>query len=274
MTMKNLSTPPGRINLGSNCSKTTTAAMLVCLTLLCGACKERVSSPIERASVDVSSPVAEPSQSAQVMFAHAPEPPEPPIEYAGAAPKGVVVMMHGYNSTHRDFEPVAKLAASEGLAGLSLPAPIVNAPSRYQWERDDLEATHHYVQKALAASFPGVDVPRERVWVAGFSQGGMYAALLVAAYPESYKGGLAIAPAGWASVPQGASVCPEPAQRGEVVVVTGEQEKPAYAEKTAGVVAFLKRCTMLNKVITHPGGHQFPANWPSMFGDVFKAWAS
>lgn len=272
--MMNLSTPPRRMNLGSNCSKTTTASMLVCLALLCGACKDRVSSPIERATVDTPSPLVESSHTDPVTFDHAPDPPEPPIEYAGVAPKGIVVMMHGYNSTHRDFESVAKLAASNGLAGLSLPAPITNAPSRYQWERDDLEATHHYIQKALAASFPGVDVPREQVWVAGFSQGGMYAALLVATYPGLYKGGLAIAPAGWASVPEGASVCSKSVKRGEVVVVTGEQEKPAYAEKTAGVVAFLKQCTMLHKVITHPGGHQFPANWSSMFGDVFNVWAS
>ena len=97
--------------------------------------------------------------------------------------QGVVVMLHGYNSNHLDFKDVAALAASQGLVAISVPAPNASAPMRFQWERDDVEGTHAYVQsvlhEALESELKGLELKRPvKIWLMGFSQGGMYAAIL------------------------------------------------------------------------------------------------
>ena len=235
-------------------------------------------------SCEARSPLKERASSAgakdRVEAASAPQAPAPVIEHVGKwqgdGPQPVVVMMHGFNSTARDFEPAAELAASLGFVALSLPAPIeAEANERYQWERDDVEATHAYVQRALNEATAGADgVDLSRVWLVGFSQGGAYAALLSAAYPERYRGALAIAPAGWVSVPKRGG-CP----RGElerdlprVTIITGERERERYAKKTAEVAAFMARCELLVATERHEGGHQFPLDWPERFMAVFESW--
>ncbi len=245
---------------------------LAMLVLSLAACEMRVRSSVEQHHDSTSTSHHTPT------FEGVPDPPADPLERLEDPShiEGVLVLMHGYNSNHQDFERVAELAATRGFAALSVPAPIQNAPSRYQWERDDLEATHQYIQKNVQRAFKGVDgVPRERVWVSGFSQGGLYAALLTATYPESYRGALAIAPAGWASIPTDAAACPDASKRpGKVVVVTGENEVPRYAEKTALTVKMLERCEMLDRVITHSGAHSFPGNWQTSFAEVFTGWTT
>lgn len=198
----------------------------------------------------------------------------PPEEQEEAA--GVVVMLHGYNSNHLDFKDVASLAASKGLIAISVPAPNVSGPMRFQWERDDVEGTHAYIQSMLLAAIDGdvkgLALKRPvKIWLMGFSQGGMYAAILSERYKSEYAGALAIAPAGWASVPE---KCERERKEGRGVwVVTGKQERPNYAEKTAALVEHLKACDLLEERVEHEGGHQFPAAWRALFGRLFEEWA-
>lgn len=187
---------------------------------------------------------------------------------------GVVVMLHGYNSNHLDFKDVARHAASKGLIAISVPAPNTSAPMRFQWERDDVEGTHAYVQSVLHEAMRGVESSLktpEKIWLMGFSQGGMYAAILSERYAEEYAGALAIAPAGWASLPQKCTQAAKGDRR--VWVVTGKNERPAYAQKTAALVEHLEACDLLEERLEHEGGHQFPANWRAQFGRLFEEWA-
>ncbi len=186
-------------------------------------------------------------------------------------PLGVVVMMHGYNSNQYDFGKVAKLAAEHGLVAVSLQAPIKNAPERFQWEKDDLPATHDYVQEQMDKALEGLNLKQSarRVWLMGFSQGGLYAALLSEMYPDDYVGALAVAPAGWASIPDECG----PRGKDKVVwVVTGSNERPRFAKKTEAARGYLEGCKHLAGVIRHDGGHQFPPNWAREFGQVFQGW--
>lgn len=202
--------------------------------------------------------------------------PSPPADPIVAIPEGqppeggwpVVAMLHGYNSNQRDFGPVAELAATKGLAAVSLPGLIDNGSMRFQWKRGDAELTHAYVQATVAQSLKGKDVALDRIWLAGFSQGALHSSILVLTHPESYRGALAIAPAGWTELPKAATVGAPRA----VTVFTGRGEIPRYRAKTDEVAAMLKREGMLADLIEHRGGHNFPPGWRPKFEEIFASW--
>ena len=206
-------------------------------------------------------------------------PPESPLVMApqGEAPSTgfpVVVFMHGYNSTHYDFSRAAQLAASKGLVGISLPAPLPGSrPSGYQWKQHDPEHTHRYIQGVVDDVTQSVAGAQrgERVWLVGFSQGGLHASLLLAAHPEAYSGVLAISPAGWSQVPGEVTASELPR---EIFIVAGEQELARHKEKTARVEALMKQAGFLRESRLHAGGHHFPEDWRPSFAKIFERWAA
>jgi len=182
----------------------------------------------------------------------------------------MIILMHGFNSNHRDFIKVAELAASKGLYAVSIPAPLEGSrPGGYQWKRGDVALTHRYVQAIREDIANSTDASKDRIWLAGFSQGGLHGASLVALYPEHYRGVLAISPAGWSTVPD--AVKPSDLSR-EVVVVAGNSEPERYAKKTQEVEALMKKAGLLEQSRRHPGAHHFPRDWQQQFGEVFARW--
>lgn len=207
----------------------------------------------------------------------APSPLEIPIVKApsGEPPSGgfpMVILMHGYNSNHRDFIQVAELAASKGLYAVSVPAPLEGTrPGGYQWKRGDVDLTHRYIQAIREDIANATDASSGRIWLVGFSQGGLHGATLVARYPDDYRGVLAISPAGWSDVP--AEVVASERSR-KVYVVAGDREPERYAKKTAEVEALMKKAGLLEQSRRHPGAHHFPRDWRVQFAEVFMQWST
>lgn len=182
----------------------------------------------------------------------------------------MIILMHGFNSNHRDFIQVAELAASHSLYAVSIPAPLEGSrPGGYQWKRGDIALTHRYVQAIREDIANATSASNDRIWLAGFSQGGLHGASLVALYPEHYRGVLAISPAGWSPVPD--AVKPSDLPR-EVFVVAGDNEPERYAKKTQEVEALMKKAGLLEQSRRHPGAHHFPRDWRQQFGEVFVRW--
>ncbi len=198
------------------------------------------------------------------------KPPTEPILFGDIEDRATpaVLLLHGYNSNHEDLRGLAALAARNDLSAISVPAPIQNAPDRFQWVRRDPETTHTYLQAILARYRPD---STERVWLAGFSQGGLHATRLVAGYPDHYHGALAISPAGWSDITDADVVASD--QPRIVTVVRGEAEPARYARKTDRVIEVMRRHGLLNEVIAHEGGHHFPPRWREQFGRIFARWA-
>lgn len=184
-----------------------------------------------------------------------------------------VVMLHGYRSNERDFVPVGRLAAAEGLAAVSLPAPFERGEGHYHWKQGQPEHTHTYVQDVVA----GLDATKEglldtrRLWLAGFSQGAMHSVHLASKHPDAYHGVLAISPAGWTAAPEAVA---NPDVRRDFVLVGGRAEKPRYRDSFRATRDILAASKLPLETIEHDGGHQFPPHWRAQFAKVFSTWAS
>lgn len=241
------------------------------LLVLCACQPPRA--PVER-SPSSPAPPASPAPAVAPLLPEAPAPPRPPRLVRAprpATPPALVVMLHGFNSNEADLMPLAQLAADAGLDALSVPAPIVGGPGRFQWKRQDTAHTHAYLQavvRAQRAAHPSL--PGGRVWLVGFSQGALHSAALVAQHPEHYRGVLGISPGGWASLPKQV-VAPE--RKRPFVLTHGRAEIPRYRAVFDAIGALATSGEQPLTSALHEGGHRFPADWRTRFAAVFASWA-
>lgn len=241
--------------------------------LVCAACESRPTQSVQQADTSAPSPArhaeADPTPDIQ--------PPAAPVVLLpdGDSPDGgwpTLVMLHGYRSSQRDFVPVGQLAAAEGIAAISLPAPFERGEGHYHWKQGEPEHTHAYLQGVVGDLAEAKDgkLDTDRLWLAGFSQGAMHSVHLAAKYPDAYRGVLAISPAGWTPAPD--SVV-EPEVRRDFVVIGGRAEKARYRDSFFATRDLLTKSELPVEVIEHDGGHRFPPNWRAQFTRIFAAWA-
>jgi hypothetical protein len=94
----------------------------------------------------------------------------------------VVLLMHGYGRSAAYFKTVADNAAENGFLGVALDGPLpwtTPDDKAFGWPDDNVEGNHAYLQDALKTIVTFKYNPK-RVYVGGFSQGGLQAAILLA----------------------------------------------------------------------------------------------
>jgi predicted esterase len=178
----------------------------------------------------------------------------------------VLVLLHGYGSNKENMQDAAALAAKLGYAGLAVSGPVVLGEGSYRWSSDGVNTTHQYLVSVLNEhKDQGLD--RERVYVAGFSQGALHAVLLTASKPESYAGALAISPGGLLRMPDKVT----DAGKARPLFLLGGTKEPA------GNVELRSECEKLwqaakwpVKIDTHDGGHQIPPDWQKRVTEALK----
>jgi predicted esterase len=174
----------------------------------------------------------------------------------GAAPAGgwpVVFFLHGFASSRHDFVPEAQFVSTLGYVGVTLDGTQVMGPSAYTWDRKSTEVTHHQVQAGLKSfKFP---IDRKRVYLQGFSQGGMHAVRLLADHPDVYAGCLANSPGSAWLIP---TRLVDGAHTGALVLSLGNQEDPTITKSVGTLEALWKSAGRPVHVIHFEGGHQFP----------------
>jgi len=131
------------------------------------------------------------TSSVREMYPHA----QKPVLHAGAAlaeARGAVVLLHGRNGT---AENILGLADAFDLPGLAFLAPQAAAqswyPSSFMAPR---ERNEPWLSSALdkvrtvVTSIEAAGIPRERIVIAGFSQGACLSTEFVASRPSRYAG--------------------------------------------------------------------------------------
>ena len=186
---------------------------------------------------------------------------------------GVLVVLHGYNSHPGDLRALSELAIARGFrAVLNVPGVVRGGGERRQWERGDVASTERAIEHALSAYAGDALGPDERVWLAGFSQGGLHASLIALGRPHRYAGVMALSPAGFTEVAAPLPILPE-APDPEFVVTAGRAEPARYARTTREVIGLVRTRGITPRVIEHDGGHHLPAGWQRDLGEVFAQWS-
>lgn len=222
-------------------------------------------------SCEVNHPCAQPGQchtSADATMASATSPSESPLAAAPSAPAPslvfevkdpnapALIILHGYGSNQEDLSELGQLAQRLGWYALSVPAPEVLGPKRYSWPKNSPLITHAYLQAQLGT----YGLATRKVYLAGFSQGALHSAWLVATYPTRYAGVLAISPGGWVEGEPSLHATTTP-----LCLVGGRAELPRHRAKFDALAKVWRAAGAPLKIWEHQGGHHFPPSWRADF---------
>lgn len=186
--------------------------------------------------------------------------PEGPVP-AGGWP--VFLLLHGYRSNKDGFAAVAELCAERGFIGVAVSGPKVVTETSFHWPKEGPEPTHTYLQGILAKLKDRKDVDLSRVYVGGFSEGGLQSLALIAAHPEAYRGALVHSPGGFINAPTETAKSPAPRP---VFVIYGKKDPIGNWFLSARAAALARKAGWPVETYVHDGGHHFPRDWWEVFG--------
>jgi predicted esterase len=192
-----------------------------------------------------------------------------------AMPKGqpppegwpVLLFLHGYGAGNESYAWVTKLAAAHGFVGLA-PSGLVLSANFYGWPGGPAERTHKYLQPLLEKYRMHKHIDLSRLYLCGFSQGATIAAGLVAAYPQTYAGAIALSPGGTTTTPPGAVNTAGP--RRPLFVTSGRQESLFVLLRQKLLGNLWRKANWPFREEYHPGGHEFPAGWETQFPEIVR----
>lgn len=119
---------------------------------------------------------------------------------SGSPPEGgwpVLVYLAGYGITKEIFDGIVEVVNEQGVALVALHAPK-GAPSNNRRNRAwtaVIEPGHALAQATLESMQQSGTYNLDRVYLAGYADAGLHAAIAVMAYPESYCGAISASPA-------------------------------------------------------------------------------
>ena len=173
----------------------------------------------------------------------------------------VLVALHGYGSNPQDFAVVAQLAADNGMIGLSLPGTVVLRENSFRWSNESIEHTHAYVQNELGRLRLPKGMRLGPVYVTGFSQGGLHAALLTMHYSKHYAGAMPVSPGGSLDVPR----VPTGGRPRPLFMIYSTEEHPGNIALARSIMTAFQTVKFPVDQATHRGGHEFPEDWREVF---------
>jgi predicted esterase len=185
-----------------------------------------------------------------------------PVVFTPASPQPaggwpVMVLLHGYGDSHESYFDHAKLWAGQGFMAIALPGSVPFESGGFIWNEENVETTHEQIQAALAAPLVQSRSDAKRVFLCGFSQGGIHAFQAAALHPQKYAGVVPVGPGGQPWVLDNDDL-----DRGigkHVWLVWGQQD--AAREFAEQLVPACKKAGWVVQTTIHPGGHQFPDDW-------------
>lgn len=187
---------------------------------------------------------------------------------------GLLVLLHGRGGTAADLGPLAEATAGPGVAVLAPQAPghtwypnrfLAPREANEPWLSGALDTVDGIVRAAVVAG-----VPRDRIVIAGFSQGACLAAEYVARHPGRYGGCVAFA---------GALIGPDPESGGysgdlegsPVHVAVGDRDEhvpPAFAE--ASVRVLQSRGARVTLAVHSGMGHMIHPDDVAVLADLLR----
>ena len=181
----------------------------------------------------------------------------------GRGPNGwpLMLLLHGRGDSPTSYFEVARGWAELGYLAVAVPGTESAGEGRYQWSGDSLGGTHASLRAIVDSDLLAGLIDPTQVYLFGFSQGGLHAGLLAIDRPEDYAGAVVISPGGGNLVDRllDPKIPADTPRR--ICFIYGEEEKyfPIVTDvwKTA-----CKASNWRFEVMTHPGGHDLPAEWP------------
>lgn len=179
-----------------------------------------------------------------------------------AAKFPVLVFLHGYGDQHLSYADNAQVASENGYVGLAVSGTVPFYEDSMRWNQLEAESTHDAIQVALKEhASAGVPIDESRIFLVGFSQGALHATKLLALYPDSYSGGIALSIGG---------------QQDLVAPTKSEKRRPLFGvwgtAEHEGNIAMMKEARDYWQAAglpwrehTHDGEHHFPADWEAVF---------
>jgi predicted esterase len=180
----------------------------------------------------------------------------------GVAPREgwpTMVLLHGAGSSGARFMDFAAAVSDAGIAAIVPTGTRQEAAGHYVWE-SDVELLDRFLTSAIDAAALSLPIDRNRLMIGGYSQGAGLAIAIAARNPDVYRGVLAVAPLGPATVPvpkvEGATVA--------LALIHGRNDAAATdASDSIRVVWGVRRWPIVEHA-TYDGSHSLPPAWPRL----------
>lgn len=190
-----------------------------------------------------------------------------PPGYQPGTPIDTVVLMHGIASEPQNtFIVMMPPLIDSQVAVVSVSGTWPRGPHAFLWAEDP-EKDHARVTAALASSPDKLTAGK--VALVGFSQGGLVALNLVAAYPDAYTGAVAFSPGG----NSGGTFGGKPSLAGHhAIIVVGAGESAEYLRLSENAAEALagRGAEVLHRVTPNQVDHGLPMD----FRGKFPGWVS
>lgn len=173
----------------------------------------------------------------------------------------VFVWLHGYR-INGDVQGDAFLTQAN-VAIMGVNGTHLEDWNAFSWDLENYSDIHHAIQKGLDELSSQANINRDQVYLYGFSQGAAASARLLASYPDSYKGGLIVAPSYFdADLPNDA--------KGQRIILTHGKDDYENIQKSAQLIepAFKKNNQI--RTIVYEGQHHFPRDYHTKFVEYFN----
>lgn len=185
-----------------------------------------------------------------------------PPDYTPGTPIDTVVLMHGLAAEPQNsFIVMMPPLIDSHVAVVSVSGTYARGPHAFLWAEDAVK-DHARISAALASA-PEKFTPG-KVALVGFSQGGLVALDLLAAYPDAYAGAVAFSPAG----NSGGEFTGAPSLAGHrAIVVVGAGESTEYLRLAENAAKALggRGAEVVHRVTPNQIDHALPMDFRGQF---------
>lgn len=181
----------------------------------------------------------------------------------GGVSKGLMILMHGYGDSHESYFDEAMAWNALGFRAVAMPGSIPHLDGKFSWSISSTEITFGQIQKIL--SDPRIAQRNEKVYLMGFSQGGMHAMQVAAMHPDRIAGAIVMSPGGQPWMGKDDMGLKLTGQ-GRFYFTYGDQEM--HGRFMPMWQADCKKAGWKSMLHIHNGGHHFPRDWDTRRTEV------
>lgn len=176
-----------------------------------------------------------------------------------------IVFLHGWGGNHTELHGELKHWADAGWVAIAPRAPESLEDGGFRWVSDNTEQTKAYLDRVF--QHPSLkELRRDNVFLAGFSQGASYSVRLSLAYPNEFRGAIAICPGAWEPKAKELEVLktkPNP-----LFLVWGEKDHGKNVKTAKLLEEAWQKDSWPIRTLSHPEGHVFPPDWDDRRSEI------